>query len=205
MVRDLVVILAGYLLGSIPFAYLVAKALARKDIRFEGDGNVGARNVRFAVGPRAGLLVLLLDMGKGAAAYWVAYCWASGRIVLYLTAVALFLGHGFPIWLRGRGGKGLSAAIGFLLQMWPWSMFGAALVFLVAGRLIAGFSVPFGIASAAFSLFTLLEGSRPEDLAFIVCFLGLAGIKKAIDRRHERQVQARTGYAEEPPRFRWTG
>lgn len=191
MLQDAAVILAGYLLGSLPFAFVVTKALTGKDIRLEGEGNVGTRNALHVAGLWAGLLVFLLDVGKGAAAYWVARCWASGRLAFYLTAVALMLGHGFPVWLHWRGGKGLAAAIGFLLQMWPYSVLGSLLVFLVASRVIRHFSLAVALASAVFCLFTLREGNRPEGLLFIACFLGLAGAKKAIDLPYERAVRAR--------------
>ena len=68
MIADILVICAGYLLGSIPFAFLVTKAVSGKDIRFEGEGNVGARNVMHAVGWLPGMLTLLLDATKGAVA-----------------------------------------------------------------------------------------------------------------------------------------
>ncbi len=203
MMRDVLVILAGYLLGSIPFAFLVTKAIAGKDIRLEGEGNVGARNVLHAVGPLAGLLVFLLDGTKGAITYWLAHSWASGGLAFYLTAFALMLGHGFPVWLGWRGGKGLSAAIGFLLQMWPCSVLGAAVIYLVLRWAFSGFILRFAIASAAFPLFTLLEGNNFEGLAFIACLLGLAGLKKAVDLPHERATQARSGWVDEPVGLRW--
>ena len=89
----------GYLLGSLPFAFLITKAFTSKYIRFDGEGNVGARNVLHVVGPLPGLLALLLDGSKGAAAYWVGRRFGSGDMALYLTGFALMLGHGFPIWL----------------------------------------------------------------------------------------------------------
>ncbi len=193
MLRDALVILSGYLLGSIPFAYVVTRAFTGKDIRLEGEGNVGTRNAYHVAGPWAGLLVFLLDGGKGAAVCWLARCCASGPLAFCLTAFALMLGHGFPVWLHWRGGKGLGPAIGFFLQIWPCSVVGGFVIFLLARGLIRSFSPAFGVASAAFCLFTLLEGNGPEGLVFIVCFLSLAGLKRIIDLPYERAIQARHG------------
>lgn len=204
MASDLLVIMAGYLLGSIPFAFLITKAFTGKDIRQEGEGNVGSRNVRRTAGPVAGLLVLLLDVAKGAAAYWVARTWASGSIAIYLTGFAMMLGHGFPVWLHWHGGKGLAAAIGFLMQMWPYSVLCAAMVFLLANKLFTGFDFCFGVAAGAFALLSLVEGNSLEGMAFIVSLLGLAGVKRLIDLPHEREVQARTGWVDEPLGLRRT-
>jgi len=203
MASDLVVILAGYLLGSIPFAYLITKAFTGKDIRREGEGNVGSRNVLHTAGRVAGLLVLLLDTGKGAAAYWVARVYGSGDITLYLTGFAMMVGHGFPVWLHWHGGKGLAAAIGFLMQMWPYSVLGAALVFLLVSRLFTGFDFCFGVAAGAFALLTLKEGTSVEGMAFVVSLLGLAGVKRLIDLPREREIRAQTGWSDEPVRLRW--
>lgn len=204
MASDLLVITAGYLLGSLPFAFLITKAFTGKDIRCVGEGNVGSRNVLRTAGPVAGLLVLLLDVTKGAAAYWVARTWASGNIALYLTGFAMMLGHGFPVWLHWHGGKGLAAAIGFLMQMWPYSVLGAAIVFLLVSRFFTGFDFCFGVAAGAFALLTLKEGTSLEGLAFVVSLLGLAGVKRLIDLPREREIQARTGWVDEPLGLRRT-
>lgn len=193
MLRDAAVIVAGYLLGSLPFAFVVTKALSGKDVRLEGEGSVGTRNAGFVAGPWAAVLVFLLDAGKGAAAYWVAHRWASGAPAFYLSALAMMLGHGFPVWLHWRGGKGLAAAAGFMLQMWPYSVLGGLVVYLVAGRLLKGFILTFALAALVFFLSTLLEGNDAEGLLFIVCLLGLAGVKKFVDLPYERAVQARAG------------
>ena len=193
---NLLVILLGYLLGSIPFAYLITRVLTGQDIRVEGEGNVGARNVWHTVGVVPGVLTALLDMGKGTAAYWLTQKWAVPSWAFYLTAAALMLGHGFPIWLRFRGGKGLAAAFGFLLPMWPWSVLGTAVVFLLARLFIPDFNLAFAVGGAAFPFLTLIEGNNGWGVLFICCFLGMAGIKKALDLPHERAIRARSGWVE---------
>lgn len=196
MLRDILVILAGYFLGSIPFAYLITRLITGKDIRFEGEGNVGARNVLHVAGPVAGLATLILDAGKGTAAYYVGRHWGSGNVALYLTGFALMLGHGFPIWLGWRGGKGLAAASGFLLPMWPHSVLAAAVILVIARKIIPDFNIAFAIAGAAFPLLTFWEGNNLEGFAFIVFFLGMAGIKKLVDLPHERAIRAKSGWVE---------
>ena len=196
MLRDSAVILIGYLLGSIPFAFLITRVATGKDIRFEGEGNVGARNVLHVAGLIPGLLTLVLDVGKGAAAHWVVRNGGSGNIALYLTGVALMLGHGFPLWLGWRGGKGLAAAFGFLSQMWPYSVLATLVIFIAARAVLPDFNLAFTVAGAAFPFVTLLEGNTLQGVAFIVFFLGIAGVKKVIDLPHERAIRAKSGWTE---------
>ena len=194
--KNMALVFAGYLLGSIPFAFLMAKLFARKDVRFEGDGNVGTRNALHVAGWTAGVLTALLDGGKGAAAYWVAREFGSGDLALYLTALGLMLGHGYPIWLRWRGGKGLAAAAGFLSQMWPYPMLLAVVIFLLARAVISSFDVAFAIGSGGFLLFTVGQGNDLQGALFIVLLLGMAGVKRILDLPYERAVKARGGSVE---------
>ena len=196
MLSDIAVVLTGYLLGSMPFAFIITRLAAGKDIRFEGEGNVGARNVLHVAGPIAFLLTLLLDAGKGIAAYWVGHHWGSGDLALYSTGFALMLGHGFPVWLGWRGGKGLGPASGFLLPMWPYAVLAALVILLAARAVIPDFNLAFAVAGAAFPFLTLWEGNDLQGFLFIVFFLGLAGIKKVIDLPHERAMRAHSGWSE---------
>ncbi len=197
MWTDLLVIAAGYLLGSIPFAYLVTRALTGKDIRYEGEGNVGSRNVMHVVGRGPGFLVLFLDAAKGAGGLLGgggASALATWRSTW--TGFALMFGHGFPVWLGWRGGKGLAAAAGFLLQMWPYSVLGAAAILVIARMFIPDFNLAFTVAGAALPILTFLEGNNLQGLLFIVLFLGVAGLKKVIDLPHERAIRAKSGWIE---------
>ena len=113
--------LAAYLVGSIPFGYLIMRQAGQGDIRSVGSGNVGAANVARAAGARAGAVTFLLDATKGALAVWVA-ARITGDSATWMVAAALgaMLGHIFPIWLSGRGGRGVSTGVGaFLLICWP--------------------------------------------------------------------------------------
>jgi glycerol-3-phosphate acyltransferase PlsY len=113
--------LAAYVIGSIPFGYLIMRQAGQGDIRSVGSGNVGATNVARAAGSSAGALTFFLDAAKGALAVWIA-SQITGGSVTWMIAAALgaMLGHIFPVWLGGRGGRGVSTGTGaFLLICWP--------------------------------------------------------------------------------------
>ena len=111
----IVVLLAAYLLGSIPTAVIVARKLGGADIRGLGDGNMGAHNTKAQFGWSAGILVALVDFGKGALAVWIAQ--ASGLDLGWQLLALAFavLGHDFPVFAHFRGGQGLATTLGGLL------------------------------------------------------------------------------------------
>ena len=111
-------IVAAYLLGSIPFGLLLVKALGGDDIRSAGSGNIGAANVARNAGWLAGILTLLFDAGKGYLAVWIAshYTHGNGRWMI-AAAVAAVVGHIFPVWLRFKGGKGVATGLGAFLPI----------------------------------------------------------------------------------------
>ncbi|MGH9729448.1 MAG: glycerol-3-phosphate 1-O-acyltransferase PlsY [Candidatus Acidiferrales bacterium] len=120
--------IAAYLLGSIPFGYLIVKMGSGSDVRGAGSGNIGATNVTRVAGKPAGLATLLLDVGKGYLAVWLAARWSHGNIRWVMAAaVAVVLGHTFSCWLRFRGGKGVATGLGVFLAV-AWQAVLAALV-----------------------------------------------------------------------------
>ncbi|MBB04702.1 MAG: acyl-phosphate glycerol 3-phosphate acyltransferase [Pseudooceanicola sp.] len=106
--------LAGYLLGSVPFGIVVSRLFGLGDLRQIGSGNIGATNVLRTGNKTAAALTLILDSGKGAATVLIVRALAAEDAV-QLAAVAAFLGHCFPIWLRFKGGKGVATFLGILL------------------------------------------------------------------------------------------
>lgn len=106
--------LAGYLLGSVPFGIVVSRLFGLGDLRQLGSGNIGATNVLRTGNKTAAALTLILDSGKGAATVLIVRALAAEDAV-QLAAVAAFLGHCFPIWLRFKGGKGVATFLGILL------------------------------------------------------------------------------------------
>ena len=117
---ELLAIVIGYLLGSIPSAYIAARLAKGKDIRRLGGGNVGGLNVFREVGSWAGLAVGVVDIGKGAAAVAVAYGLLEAATPFVLLAgLASVIGHNWMVWLRFSGGKGMGAAFGALAVLFP--------------------------------------------------------------------------------------
>jgi len=106
----------GYLLGSIPFGVVITRAMGLGDLRRIGSGNIGATNVLRTGNRGAALATLLLDGGKGAAAVVIARAVAGGDAA-QLAGLAAFLGHLFPVWLGGKGGKGVATFLGILLAL----------------------------------------------------------------------------------------
>ena len=106
----------AYLLGSIPFGLLITRLAGTGDIRKMGSGNIGASNVLRSGNKSQAALTLLLDGGKGFVAVWLPFTY-FGPDIAFFTAIAVVLGHIFPIWLRFRGGKGVATVLGVLLGL----------------------------------------------------------------------------------------
>jgi acyl phosphate:glycerol-3-phosphate acyltransferase len=122
--------LIAYVLGSIPFGFLIVKTRG-SDIRQSGSGNIGAANVARNAGVVAGGLTLILDAAKGYAAVWFAGWWTRGDMRwMMAAAVAAVIGHMFPVWLRFRGGKGVATGLGAFLPICAPAVAGAAILWL---------------------------------------------------------------------------
>ena len=123
---------AAYLLGSIPFGVLLTKLFGAGDVRKIGSGNIGATNVARAAGPVAGILTLLFDVAKGAAAVWAAARFTSDSAAwMTIAALAALVGHCFPLWLRFRGGKGVATAAGVFGVLCPYASAAALALFIL--------------------------------------------------------------------------
>ena len=113
----------AYLIGSIPFAVVVSRLMGLKDPRSYGSGNPGATNVLRTGNKTAAILTLLGDLLKGCAAIWLAYALSRHALApatLGAVAVAVFIGHLYPVFLGFKGGKGVATAAGVLLALQPW-------------------------------------------------------------------------------------
>jgi glycerol-3-phosphate acyltransferase PlsY len=117
--RDLVLLAAGYLLGSIPFGVVIARVASDVDLRRVGSGNIGATNVLRAVGKGAAALTLVGDIGKGALAVGLARWTGASAALVALVGLAAVLGHLFPVWAGFRGGKGVATTLGVILGAMP--------------------------------------------------------------------------------------
>ena len=124
----LVSMIAGYLLGSIPVAWLVARAVTGRDLRRVGSGNVGVLNTAISVARWAGLVVFLAEAAKGVGAVLLARSLSSVAMAPALTLLAAVAGTRWSIWLRGAGGRGNTASMaGVLILSWPTVACGLAL------------------------------------------------------------------------------
>jgi glycerol-3-phosphate acyltransferase PlsY len=119
-------ILIGYAVGSLPIGYLVAHGAGGVDLRRVGSGNVGATNVYRTTSLAIAIAVMLADVGKGAAAVWLA-----GSANPVAAGVAAVVGHIYPVWLRFRGGKGVATASGVFAILTPIPTLVAAAAFAV--------------------------------------------------------------------------
>ncbi|HEX8881118.1 MAG TPA: glycerol-3-phosphate 1-O-acyltransferase PlsY [Candidatus Acidoferrum sp.] len=144
----LAAMLLAYLLGSIPFGVILATFLGGKDIRKSGSGNIGATNVARVVGPLAGALTLVFDIAKGAGAVLLAEKFSNGSARwMMIAGIAALVGHCFPVWLKGKGGKGVATAAGVFLVLSPPACLAAVVVFLLV--VIFSRYVSLGSVSAA--------------------------------------------------------
>jgi glycerol-3-phosphate acyltransferase PlsY len=136
MLESILALAGGYLLGSIPFAYIATQAFGLGDIRQVGSGNVGATNVLRTGNKLAAALTLIGDVGKGVLAVIIAK--QFGDIPAMAAGLGAFTGHIFPVWLNFRGGKGLATCLGIVAALsWPVALMGAAtwLVVTAVGRI----------------------------------------------------------------------
>ena len=117
--RDLLLVILCYLLGAIPFGYILTRAKAGVDIREHGSGNIGATNVLRTQGKALGALTLVLDFAKAAASVWICRTWGSQPWMDAAGGAAAVVGHCFPFSLGFRGGKGIASGLGAFLFIAP--------------------------------------------------------------------------------------
>jgi glycerol-3-phosphate acyltransferase PlsY len=173
------VITAGvsYLLGSIPFGFLLVRMFTGEDVRASGSGNIGATNVA-RKSPFLGVATLLLDAAKGLAAILLARALFSGpRQQLIMTTAAFFavFGHLFPVWLKFRGGKGVATSLGAFILLTPKSILCMVVLFLVVAIAFRYVSLGSVAVAAAFPLlvWAFHEYSDPRQLILIAAVSAL--------------------------------
>ena len=157
-------ILFGYAVGSVPFAYLLARR-AGIDVRVAGSGNVGAANVLRTSGTPLGLTVMILDIGKGAATVLAAYAGAGSGNSVAAAGAAAIVGHIYPIWLRFHGGKGVAVAAGVFSVLAPLATVLAAAVFFAIVWFTRVVSVGSVAATVTLPSAAWLTGSPPPVVA----------------------------------------
>lgn len=126
--ESVIAILAGYLLGAIPFAYIAGRLFKKVDIRRVGGGNVGATNVMREVGTAAGIGVFVLDAAKGAAAVLAAQALDVSQVIVFFAGLAAVIGHSWSVFLKFEGGKGGATTIGVF---WGLAPVASAIIFAI--------------------------------------------------------------------------
>lgn len=184
---------ASYLIGSFPSSYLTVRLLRGVDVRETGSGNAGATNVARAAGTGAGLLVLALDMGKGVLPVVIGRHLGVGAGVLAAGAVAVVLGHVFPVFLGFRGGKGVATGAGVFGALAPSAAAAALAIFLITvvmTRYVSLGSI-LGVGSFPLWLWWLRGGAEPgEWLPLLAGALLAAGLIIAKHASNIRRLRA---------------
>jgi acyl phosphate:glycerol-3-phosphate acyltransferase len=157
-------IVAAYLIGSVPFALLLARRLGTRDLRRIGSGNIGAANVLRTAGVRAGVTVMLLDIAKGAGSVMLVQRFDGGAVTA-AAGLAAIVGHVFPVWLRFRGGKGVATACGVFSVLTPVAVGPALAVFLGSVWMTRYISVGSILAAVALPPIAYATGSPMPVLA----------------------------------------
>ena len=172
MASYFIVAVVAYLLGSIPFGYILIRVFRGEDVRAIGSGNIGATNVARKA-PGLGIATLVLDAAKGFAAVYVAKGIAQSRLnhffaayidqydvspILLMAVAAVFaiLGHVFPVWLKFRGGKGVATGVGAFVALAPKAVLIVLLIFVAIVAAFRYISLGSIVATAAFPLFAWL-------------------------------------------------
>jgi glycerol-3-phosphate acyltransferase PlsY len=180
--------LGGYLAGSIPFGYVLARLVLGVDVRTVGSGNIGGTNVARAGGKGLGATVIALDAAKAIVPMLVARRLLGdaphGELWVVVVAVAAFVGHLFPVWLGFKGGKGVATALGIFAVLAPWAALAGvvAWVLVYAATRISSLGSLAGTAACAAGTF-VVHGARSP-----VSWAGLA-LAALIVLRHRQNIR----------------
>ena len=172
-------IVVAYLIGSIPFGYLIVRARGGGDVRETGSGGTGATNVTRRAGKGAGVLTLVLDATKGAlvalVARWLLAPDFSINKWVAAAAIVVVVGHVFPVWLKFRGGKGVATGLGVFLSLTPVAVALAALVFIVVVWATRYVSLGSIMATATLPVFVWFLNDGGQAAAPVMAVAAAAG------------------------------
>ena len=182
------IIFAAYLIGSIPFALLLARRLGVDDLRRVGSGNVGAANVLRAFGVRPGVLVALLDMSKGVVSVAIAQKVGHSGAATAVAGLAAVVGHIYPVWLRFRGGKGVATACGVFSMLAPFAAAPALAIFITTVWITGYVSVGSVVAVASLPPLAWVLGA---STATVIAALAAAAL--ILFRHRSNLMRVRTG------------
>lgn len=168
--KPLIVIVVSYLIGSIPFGYLIVRGKVGDDIRQTGSGGTGATNVSRRAGKAAGVFTLVLDALKGVVAVLVARTLFPGvgldvDWIAAAAGIAAIVGHIFPVWLSFRGGKGVATGVGVFVVLAPVALLCAGVLFVAIVALTRYVSLGSIVAAVTIPLFVWLQAVFVEPVA----------------------------------------
>lgn len=189
----------AYLLGSIPFGVILARLFAGTDVRKAGSGNIGATNVARVVGPLAGILTLVLDAAKGAAAVLLAERLSNDSATwMMIAGLAALVGHCYPVWLKFKGGKGVATAAGIFAALCPLACLAAVILFVLV--VIFWGYVSLGSISAAAAMPLLIYfWWAPHHAPPLVITIGTLAVAALVIYKHDGNLQRLVEGAE--PKF----
>ncbi len=195
MTAFLITAVASYLLGSIPFGYLLVRIFRKQDVRQTGSGNIGATNVS-RTSPVLGILTLLLDAAKGLSAVTLTRVLFPGQTALLgLAAFIAIVGHMFPVWLKFRGGKGVATGLGAFAVIVPktiLAMIGLFIALFLAFRYVSLASI---LTAALFPLLAWVL--HPHNSPQMMAAIGASSLLIVV--RHHQNL--RRLFAGTEPRF----
>jgi len=189
--NEFLAIVLAYVVGSVPFAYLLSRQRG-VDLRRAGSGNVGAANVLRTTGPRAAAVAMVLDGVKGTVAVLVAQLLSGGVLAPVAAAFASVLGHVYPVWLRFRGGKGVATTAGAFAVLAPAAMGVSAVVFVLVvalTRIVSVGSIAAAVTLAGVTAFgggpTLVAGGAVAS-ALVVLHRHRANVRRLLAGTEQR-------------------
>jgi glycerol-3-phosphate acyltransferase PlsY len=163
----------AYLLGDIPFGYLLVKLTTGRDVRASGSGNIGATNVLRTTGRAAGVATLLLDMAKGYLAVWLEGRLTGGNVEwMSGAALAVMIGHSYPAFLRFRGGKAMASFVGAWLCLTPLPLAAVLVVFVVMAAWTRHISLGSIVGAGTFPLAVWLIAHPPATVVVTAILSG---------------------------------
>jgi glycerol-3-phosphate acyltransferase PlsY len=158
-------LVVAYLVGAIPFGYLLVRWKTGGDVRASGSGNIGATNVLRTTGRVAGVATLALDIAKGYFAVWLAARWTDGSpLWMSAAALAVMAGHAFPIFLKFKGGKAVASFVGAFLCLTPLPLGCALVIFVAVVAWTHYISMGSICAAATFPLAVWVVGHQPLEV-----------------------------------------
>lgn len=172
MTYPIALLVAAYLIGGIPFGYLLVRLRTGQDVRASGSGNIGATNVLRTTGRALGVLTLLLDITKGWFAVWLAgHFTAQSPLWMSAAGVAVVLGHAFPVFLKFQGGKAVASFVGVALALAPAALAAVVVIFIAVVAMTRYISLGSILGAALFPLavWLLYHPSWPVNAACVFC------------------------------------